>query len=225
MHNDKTPNYLPYPAFPYQRDIYVKEDFENSKRDMFQYEKFHLNFPVENNIMKWNDSISKKYSKEKSIEGIKNRFNNCQKSIYMTIENLKQDPRFLNFIVKYRTEGFKDWQIVLSIFNFILNYKINYFEKVEFNDESTVKQHYNDLMKKYKNIDEKDCYIHFPLEAFESESFTSQIKILYLIILDSYSLENKSITPNINSIKEFLDTRFNLSEDDYNENNPLSDVG
>jgi len=42
--------------------------------------------------------------------------------------------------------------------------------------------------------------------------------------LQTYGLSSKSITPNFKAIKEFLDIRFNISKDDFQENNPLKDI-
>jgi len=73
-------------------------------------------------------------------------------------------------------------------------------------------------------MDEKDCYVQFPLKAFQSKEFMEQFNIGLPAVLKTYGLETKLITPNFKAIKEFLDVRFNLSNDDYNENNPLRDI-
>ncbi|MBP7172971.1 MAG: hypothetical protein KBA33_02745 [Cloacibacterium sp.] len=73
-------------------------------------------------------------------------------------------------------------------------------------------------------MDEKDCYIKYPLEAFESKEFKDQFNIGSMAILSTYGLESKLLTPNFKAIKEFMDVRFNLLKDDCFENNLLIDI-
>ena len=206
------------------RDIYTKKDFAFTKRDIFQKEDIVLNLPSENNVMKWNDSLSEKYSQTFSITAIENRFKNAHNAIYLTLEHLKKNPDFSVFINDLRRKGWKDWQIILSIYNFIINYKIKKFENTKFINDSEAPAFYSKMFIKYKNLDEKNCYIHFPLEAFQSKEFLVQFNITFSSIIQTYGLENKSITPNFKAIKEFLDVRFNFANDDYSDNNPLKDV-
>ncbi len=206
------------------RGLYKKEDFEFTKRDLFQKEDIILNLPTENRVMKWNDSLSEKYNKEFSLDAIKNRFNNVKPNIYLTLEYLKLDKGFNLFINDLRCQGWKDWQIISNITNFILNYKIRKFENLDLQTDKAMSEHYNKMYKKYRDIDEKDCYVQFPLKAFKSHEFLVQFEIMYTWFITTYGLENKSITPNFKSIKEFLDVRFNFENDDYNDNNPLKDI-
>lgn len=207
------------------RDIYTKEGFDFSNKVDFVDVKFeNLSMPKENKIMKWNDSLSEKYTQESAVEAIKNRFNNVNNCIYLTLEKLKEDKDFSGFINDLRKEGWKDWQIVLNIYNFILNYKINRFEKLDSTNEEEVLKHFKESFHKYNRIDEKDCYVEFPLRAFKTEEFKAQFDVSFASIVQSYGLENKSHTPNLKAIKEFMDIRFNLKNDNYDENNPLNDI-
>lgn len=207
------------------RDIYTVENFNFSKKtDFLAVELDNLSMPKENKIMKWNDSLSEKYDKEKSLEAIKNRFNNVHKSIYITLEKLKKDKDFPEFINGLRNEGWKDWQIILNIFNFIINYKVNTFEKFDSDNPEEIMKHFKQVLKKYHDMDEKDCYVEFPLKAFKTKEFKAQFEVSFATLIQSYGLENKSHTPNLKAIKEFMDIRFNIANDDFNDNNPIKDI-
>ncbi len=80
------------------------------------------------------------------------------------------------------------------------------------------------MFHKYSLMDEKDCYIKYPLEAFKSKEFNDQFNIVALSILSTYGLESKLLTPNFKALKEFMDVRFNISVDDYTDNNLLQDI-
>lgn len=208
------------------RDLYTEEDFNFSKKVDFSNAEFAIIKPVpsENNIMKWNDLLSEKYNQEMALESIKNRFNNAHNSIYLTLEKLKKDEGFPKLINDLRKEGWKDWQIILSMFNFIISYKINTFEKLKSGNPNEVSEHLKKMHIKYRKMDEKNCYVEFPLEAFKTVGFKTQLEISFGSIIQTYGLESKSATPNFKAIKEFLDVRFNLANDDFNENNPIIDI-
>lgn len=206
------------------RDIYAKEDFEAFQASSFEKEQLNLIFPKENEVMAWNDSLSAKYNKVFSLEAIENRFNNMQKCTYLTLAELKKLPDFPIYLNALRSQGYKDWQILMNMQNFMINYKVQRFELRKFNTEQEQIEHLQKTFHKYINIDEKDCYVQFPLEAFQTKEFTDQFNISLPSALKTYGLETKLMTPNFKAIKEFLDIRFNLRNDDYSENNPLKDI-
>lgn len=206
------------------RDIYTKEDFDTSQSSSFEKEQFHLNFPRENKVMVWESSLSPKYDKAFSLEAIENRFNNMQECTYLTVEELKKTPDFLIWLNNLRGQGFKDWQILMNIQMSIVNYKVQQFERKRFDTEQEYMEHLKKETVRYMNMDEKDCYVQFPLEAFQSKDFIQQFNFCYLSILNTFGLENKLINPNFDALKDFLNIRFNLNVDDYNENNPFRDI-
>ncbi|AKP53761.1 hypothetical protein [Cyclobacterium amurskyense] len=206
------------------RDIYVEKDFEAFQAPSFEREQLKLNFPKENKVMVWESSLSKKYDKAFSLGAIENRFNNMRKCTYLTLADLGKQPDFPEWLNTLRSQGYKDWQILMNMQNFMINYKVQRFENNEFNNEQEYVEHFQKKMYEYMNMDEKNCYIQFPLKAFRSKEFMEQFNIGLLAVLKTYGLETKLMTPNFKAIKEFLDVRFNLGNDDFNENNPLRDI-
>ncbi|QHC84728.1 hypothetical protein AS589_07990 [Empedobacter brevis] len=206
------------------RDIYGEDDFEAFQSSSFEKESLNLNFPSENKVMVWDSSLSVKYDKSFCLEAIENRFNNVQKCIYLTLEELRKIPDFPVWINNLRNQGYKDWQILANMQNFMINYKVHRFERKRFDSQHEYVEHLQKAFHKYMNMNEKDCYVKFPLEAFQSKEFMDQFNIGLPSVLNTYGLETKLMTPNFKAIKEFLDIRFNMSVDDYNENNPLRDI-
>lgn len=206
------------------RDVYTSESFKALYSSKFEKRIFDIKMPVENKVMKWKDSLSSKYDKAFCVEAIKNRFNNTYPCIYITLDELKKNPEFYNLIKEIRSKGWKDWQIIITMQNFIINYKINLFEKKNFQTDKEYVQHFQKMYSKYLNLDEKDCYVEFPIQAFKSKEFFDQFNISILSTLHTYGLECKLTTPNFKAIKEYLDIRFNFANDNYEENNPLKDI-
>lgn len=205
------------------RKIFSNGEFDVLQREHFLPVNIDWSLPTENNLMKWNHSLSPKYNFDASIKNIHNRFINSYHNIHITLEKLLIIPEFHDYINELRNEGFLDWQIIIAIWNFILNYKANLDMKniVFENEEKTIEALQNG-MDKYSNLDEEDCYIYFPLEAFKSDDFNFQLKQIPIIVLKSIGLENKSRFPNFDPIMEFLNIRFNMKNDFNNLDNPLT---
>tara|TARA_R110001632_G_scaffold232806_1_gene374686 strand:- start:45788 stop:49048 length:3261 start_codon:yes stop_codon:yes gene_type:complete len=205
------------------RDVYTKKSFEEFKKQKLNRFKIDLNFIKNNHFMKWNDSLSHKYSYEDSILAIKTRFENTYDGTYLTIQKLKNDEKFISLIEKHRSNGWKDWQIVSNILNFMTDYKVRVFEidKLRALNEENFQKKYQELFHQFIKLNEKDCYIYFPAEAFESKEFEFQFNIGIVAILNRFQLECKLQTPPFNAIREFLNIKFNLNKDDYHENNSL----
>lgn len=208
------------------RTVFMQPKFDSLQRQYFEpVGAFFLNLPSVNPIMEWNKDFSSKYNQQEAIKYIKSRFKNSYKCVYITIEKLKQDKKFPTLVNDLRNQGYQDWQIILTIMNFMLNYKTQLeIEKKTFETEEQNHQAYNEVFHKFQQMDEKDCYIKFPLEAFQSKEFKFQVNHTMVVILKSYGLENNARFPNFNSVKEFLDIRFNMKNDNSNDGNLLHDI-
>ncbi|WP_199117820.1 hypothetical protein [Pedobacter sp. ASV28] len=206
------------------RDVYSKDDFEAFQAASFEKEKFDLNFPRENKVMVWDGSLSAKYDKVFSLHAIENRFNNMQKCTYLTLGKLRELPDFALWLNGLRNQGYKDWQILMNMQNFMINYKVQLQERKEFGTKKEEMEHLQKTFHKLMSMDEKDCYVQFPLKAFQTKEFNDQFNISLPSLLKTFRLETKLMTPNFVAIKEFLNERFNLDKDDYHENNPLREI-
>lgn len=111
------------------------------------------------------------------------------------------------------------------IYHFILNYKADReLRTMNIKVEDDRMKIFQDLFFKYQKMDEKDCYIEFPGEAFKSPEFDFQLQSTSVTIFKACGFENKASFPNFKAIKEFLDIRFNMAIDKNDEDNPLIDI-
>lgn len=208
------------------RYIFQQQRFDSLQRQHFEYIKpSFLNLPEVSSVMKWDEVYSEKYNQEEAIQNIKNRFKNSHKCIYLTIEKLKQDEGFFDLINDLRKKGWHDWQIILSIMNFIINEKTRHqLSDKKFESEEKYREAFDKLFHELCQTDEKNCYMEFPLNSFKSKLFEFQLNNTLVIILKSYGLENKANFPNFSAVKDFLDIRFNMLNDNSNEGNLIADI-
>lgn len=209
------------------RQIISEKEFESLQRQNFLTVTLNWPFPIENQVMKWKSDLSSKYSHQKAIERIENRFKNSYECIHLTLDKHKNNTDFKKFINELRNKGFHDWQIVLALMNFILDYKAQLELRKSGIKYKTEEEYVEVLQKtfdKYLHMDEKDFYVDFPLKAFKTPDFELQLSNLPVNVLRAAGLENKSRFPNFESIKEFLDIRFNMKNDNSDVGNPLKDI-
>ena len=115
-----------------------------------------------------------------------------------------------------------DWQIVMAIMNFMVDYKAQ--KAIEGRTFSSEAEYLRALQLAFNSIvekDEKDSPGLFPLQAFQSKGFQIQLNQTAFIALPSFGLERKSRFPNFAAVRTFLNERFNMSQDNVDEHNPL----
>lgn len=206
------------------RLVFNQDEFDSLQRQYFARPESSIkDLPKENNILKWKSDISEKYNHDLSIEYISNRYKSFQKHMCITLEKLISNREFHIIINKLRKEGWEDWFILSTMRSFMLNHKANTeLNELSIKNKNEERKKFEELFLKYYNLDEKDCYMEFPVEAFNSSDFDFQFEIMCVEVLKSFGLENKAKYPNFQAIKEFLDVRFNMSTDKNDVENHLS---
>lgn len=71
------------------------------------------------------NELSKFYDKKKSKKMIKRRYKNCIPSIRLTLKQIVPTKEFQSNKESLRSQGWKDWHILMGIFNFIMNYRMD----------------------------------------------------------------------------------------------------
>lgn len=208
----------------YQRiysNIYSEESFIASQRNVFTNELLPINLK-EDKILEWNKQQSPLYSNEEILKQIEGRYKNCTKSTYLTIENLKKQPGYVEWLNNLREQGWLDWQILLAIYNYILSYKTNRFvSQKTYASEDIKREEFQKTFFELSRKDESEIYVEFPLDYFTGMEFQLQLDQTAYLVLGALNLENKAQFPNFPAIKDFLNHRFNYGIDDLPELSPL----
>lgn len=208
------------------RYVCTQKRFDSLQRQLFEpVDTFFLNLPNTNRVMEWKNSLSPKYNQQQAIENIKSRFKNSNRCIHLTIEKLKLDKGFPNLISELRDQGWLDWQIVMSMMNFMLNHKTQLeISNRTFDNEEKYVEALQEIFHKLRYVDEEQCYVEYPLKAFMSNDFKLELNQIAINVLQAFGLEYKSQFINFSAVKELLDKRFNMTNDMSNENNQLSGI-
>ena len=184
----------------------------------FNFSKIEYKFiTAESDVIGWNEKISDKYSKEKSLEHIKNRYRIFERIVSVSLDKFKKDPNFNEAINKARSNGYLDWQILMSLSNSVVNYKAN----IQMNNLNlNGHENYQKVFAEIHQKDESENYLEIRFSDI-FKLFEEQLQQLPIFVLQSFELENKSRFPNNKGVKELLDKRFNFNIDDIKELSPF----
>jgi hypothetical protein len=208
----------------YQRiykNVYPEESFKESMRNLFSGNAFEIKYK-ESKVLRWNDAISPLYQKEESLKQIEGRYKKSIKSLYLTIENLKKQDGYDSWLSSLRSQGWLDWQILMSMYNHAISNKTSRFMSgMTFQSESERQEAFDTNFHKLRRKDESEIYVDFTLDYFQGEMFQLQLDQTVFLVLKALNLENRSRFPNFPAVKDFLDHRFNFSVDDVEGSSPL----
>ena len=212
------------PDLLYQRTFRYflnEQEFNDYHKNNFNHVTFEFKPPVMDEF-KWNNKESAKYSQEQSMKMIQGRYNNVKKAMHVTLERLQNDPRYNELIFNLRGDNWLDWQIVIALFNHILSYRVSVdLDGREFNNDGEKRQALNDSVQRLRKLDERDFPVEIPLDYFFDDSLDFQLRQLGLISLENWGLENKSSSPNLLAIHDFLVAKFHFGDDDDLSLSPL----
>jgi hypothetical protein len=145
----------------------------------------------------------RKYNEQASIEFIKNRYINLRNMIEKQVELLQHDELFCDLCESYYKKGYKDWLILSTIHNCMMNWKAKEVGKPLYmiNDRDEVKELVNLLPG-----------VAYPPNLFLEDELEGHIQAFNFTCLRTYGFElrQNTFTPKIaDSIERFLRDRMN----------------
>ena len=161
--------------------------------------------------------MSKYYDKKKAEELIKARYTKSIPSIRITLKRIVPTTSFQILKEKLRNQGWKDWHILLAIFNLVMNYRMGKLGIIG-NIDAMEK-----FYQEYPYEEENDDAISVPIEEINEANMKMYLQVSMLGTLKGFgfSLEGKALKPE--EIADFLAEKFNYWEDDI-DHEPIFDI-
>ena len=170
---------------------------------------------ISHDLLKWKDDLSPRYNVAKRRKNIKARYINSIKPIEITLPKLMLEKSFMETVQYLRNEGWLDWQILMTVANHAVSYRVN--SRFTPDEISLYREKFNEFM----HTPESEYYIPIPLEEFSRSNLEFQMNVMMSTILPANSLENHSETPKLEAMREFLNKRFKLNLDDVEGMSPF----
>lgn len=148
---------------------------------------------------------------------IKRRYKNCIPSIRLTLKKMVPTKRFQSLKLSLRSQEWKDWHILMGLFNFVMNYRM---EKMGIlgNQYAMIK-----FQESYLYQEENDASIKVPLNVISEENLKFGLESSMLATMCALGLSlPQNTTIKKEKIYEILN-KFNYWEDDV-EHKPIFDL-
>ena len=141
------------------------------------------------------------------LERVRNRYRHAVTPIRLTLKKLRANKPFLTIARKLRTEGWKDWHLLLAIANLTGNYRAN---ARGYRSISEMKKLFGEEMRR----EESDSSISVPLSEFTEDALRNSLSLTFLSTLQTVGLQLKSQTPSTDVVRHFLSERFKYWDND-----------
>ena len=154
------------------------------------------------------NKLSKFYNKKNAEEMIKRRYENCVPSIRLTLKRIISTKEFQATKNSLRSQGWKDWHILMGIFNFIMNYRMEKMG-ILINQQAMIK-----FQESYPYQEEDVNSIQIPMNVITEKNIINGLDLSMPATLNALGF---SIPQNIRIQKDNLLKileKFNYWEDD-----------
>ena len=205
------------------RDLVSEDKFKESMRNKFTSELLNIE-QHESDTLSAKKNDSPLYNHDDSINNIKGRYQNCIGVIYLTLECLKQSQEFNTELSRLKGEGWLDWQIILALYNNIVDLKAKNLLAQNGKKYATEEEWLEDFQKTFHEIrfkDESETYVEIPISELIGQNLEIQLNQISAHVLKSFGLENKSRFPNFEALRSFLNERFRFQKDEVEELSPF----
>lgn len=207
------------------KEFFTAKEFEERKNIECKVDPTGFKASANKGILPSITGLSEKYTKQKAIQNISNRYRNFKKTLHLSLVEWKKDPQFIELIRQLRKDGWLDWQILIAINNMTASFKAQQnLQKVNFPSEQQYRQAAEAESNRILNIDESNTFLSVPVSTFQSDMFKFLLEQVPAQTLASYGLMVGSHHPHSVGVKELLTNRFSFSVDDVSELNPIADI-
>lgn len=161
--------------------------------------------------------LSKFYDRKKAEEQISNRYNKCIPSIRLTLKRIVPTEKFQLAKENLRKEGWKDWHILLALFNLAMNYRM---DRLLINKNPIIM---NQFSQKYIYEEENENCIEIPINEITEQNLKLNLEASMPATLGIFGFSLKGKTLKREDMAQFLAEKFNYWEDDV-VHEPIFDI-
>lgn len=205
------------------RDLVSEDKFHESVRNKFTSELLNIE-QREYDTLSAKKNVSPLYNQENSIINIKGRYQNSIRVIHITLERLKQSQEFNSELSRLKGEGWLDWQIILALYNNIVDLKAKNIlaqNEKRFSSEEERLENYQKIFFEIRFKDELETYVEIPINELIGQNLKIQLNQVCIYVLESFGLKNKPRFIIFEKLRSFLNERFRFQEDEVEELSPF----
>lgn len=174
--------------------------------------------PVEHSALAWIDSEIDEFVLADQLELIRNRYDNSEKPIAVTLALLRDNDQFVRTIASLRAQGWKDWHILMSIVNLAVNYRVHTM------DVTGPLQTREAFMKLFSGEEESNA-VPIPVEEFSEKQLKFGLSLTLPSTFKGIGLDLRLNPINFEAMFDFLGQRMSYWDIDVEHRDILPQTG
>lgn len=193
-----------------------RDDFSIYQRTLPEPPASDLPFITKQHVqLSWRKDTCSNYNQQQSFEDIQRRYEQSIISVRLTVASLPENPIFCQAVSNLRTEGWKDWHILMAVMGVAMNERLNSIQR--FTEKPIdIRSVAGQLLE----TPETALSIPVSNDAFSESALRWQIQLNMLKSVEAWGLEIYQDTPDMKAIEQFLVERYGYKEDDI-EHEPI----
>ena len=162
----------------------------------------------EHSDLAWNDGLRPDYDNRESERMIRRRYDKSMEVVHLTLPRLQQSGAFRSAVSRLRSEGWKDWHILMAVAAVAANARLD----IAHGPPRTFAEAKKSMAEFYRPEKPDDPVLGDELFTFQSLerqalfNLASSAKVL--------GLELHQATPDVSALKRFLAAKYNYMSDD-----------
>lgn len=197
------------------REFMGREEFETCSGQPSPQIPDDLVEPKSHPELQWNSAPGPFYSEQEQLDVIRRRYENSVRPIRLTLDKLAQRDHFIELVDKLRSDGWKDWHILMALANLVVNYRVVKSVSPSSLDSA------QEVTLEYMNREEDENSIPIPLDLVTEENLRRRMKTGMLASLRGLGHEINIATPPFEAVSEFLGERYNYWDLDVKHDDPF----
>lgn len=206
----KTNPHAPYHILFWE--FYSKEDYEHLHGLVLETPPTIPSFTIgTSELLKGPSGVHPEYDPAESRRLVANRYKNTLRQLKFTLPRLLEGDGFRSTIAGLRSQGWKDWHILLSMANIRFNFLVDHTADIE---------EYKKAASQIMDRDETESDPRVPAELFTIEKLRFGLRMSQLSTLKGLGFHCWQPTPVHEAVDRFL-ARFNYWSDDVAHEDPF----
>lgn len=203
----------------------------NSWTNSSRQQHVALNWPGTDNfgagmkeLIPWVKAFLPDQSKQDRLKAVKERYENTLKIIPITLTYLRRQSSFRQTVKSLRSQGWKDWHLLLAVFNVTASYRLAEAQlEIESATGSALRpSQINEIAQMLQQEPETADMPIPPATEFSEEHLRTSLRLSMLSTVRVVGLEINQMTPDFEAIEDFLSQRHRYWEDDVPHSDPFA---
>ncbi|MFB0498683.1 hypothetical protein ABID99_004920 [Mucilaginibacter sp. OAE612] len=203
--------------------VHYQVGFDETQRANFNPIPLKDNYVKTPEFLLAESGLSPYYNRESVLAKIRENYSGYLSNTHASLAHWRRNPNFPLIINNLRKKGWRDWQILAAMADFLLHEKATQIAPpANFNSQDDWRAAFKTAYAELKSTDEKDSYMEVPAEELAGPHFEPYLNKVPADILEVYGLQKNMDFPNFTAFRAILDARFAFYSDDVKELSPFN---